>query len=80
MKMLAAVKLYALGRLTSSRAADLAGSSRAEFLLSLGRYEVFPLEDEWVEHEVGRRRTHGAVLVPDERVRPAMERHRAAAS
>ena len=55
MKMLAAVKLYELGRLTSSLAADLAGSSRAEFLLSLGRYRVFPFEGELAELEVRSR-------------------------
>jgi len=45
-RMLAAVKLYELGRLSSSRAAELAGMSRVEFLLSLARYEVFPMEAE----------------------------------
>jgi predicted HTH domain antitoxin len=55
MKMLAAVKLYELGRLTSSLAADLAGISRAEFLLSLGRYRVFPFEGELAELEARRR-------------------------
>ncbi|HEY4592275.1 MAG TPA: UPF0175 family protein, partial [Thermoanaerobaculia bacterium] len=44
LRMLAAVKLYELGRLSSGRAAELAGMSRVEFLLSLGRYKVFPLE------------------------------------
>jgi len=44
--MLAAVKLYELGRLSSGRAAELAGMSRVEFLLSLGRYKVYPLEAE----------------------------------
>jgi len=44
--MLAAVKLYELGRLSSGRAADLAGMSRVRFLLSLVRYRVFPLEAE----------------------------------
>ena len=43
MRMLSAVKLYELGRLSSGRAADLAGVPRVEFLLSLGRYQVFPL-------------------------------------
>ena len=43
LRMLAAVKLYELGRLSSGRAAELAGMSRVEFLLSLGRYKVFPL-------------------------------------
>ncbi len=44
--VLAAVKLYELGRLSSGRAAELAGMSRVEFLLSLGRYKVFPFEAE----------------------------------
>ena len=46
LRMLAAVKLYELGRLSSGRAAELAGLSRVEFLLALGRYKVFPLEAE----------------------------------
>jgi len=44
--LLAAVKLYELGRLSSGRAAELAGMSRVEFLMNLGRYKVFPLEAE----------------------------------
>jgi predicted HTH domain antitoxin len=44
--MLAAVKLYELGRLSSGRAAELAGVPRVEFLLALGRYQVFPFETE----------------------------------
>ena len=52
--MLAAVKLYELGRLSSGRAAELAGMARVEFLLSLGRYRVFPLEDELRDLEQGR--------------------------
>ncbi len=43
MRMLSAVKLFELGRLSSGRAAELAGMPRVEFLLSLGRYKVFPL-------------------------------------
>jgi len=46
LRVLAAVKLYELGRLSSGRAAELAGMSRVEFLLNLGRYKVFPLEGE----------------------------------
>jgi predicted HTH domain antitoxin len=42
-RVLAAVKLYEMGRLSSGRAAELAGMSRVEFLLSLNRYKVFPL-------------------------------------
>ena len=46
LRILAAVKLYELGRLTSGHAAELAGMARVEFLLELGRYKVFPLEAE----------------------------------
>lgn len=42
MQMLAAVKLYELGKLSSGRAAQLAGVTRVEFLLALGRYHVSP--------------------------------------
>lgn len=44
--VLAAVKLYELGRLSSGRAAELAGMSRVEFLSNLVHYQVFPLEAE----------------------------------
>jgi predicted HTH domain antitoxin len=44
--MLAAVKLYEMGRLSSGRASELAGVSRVEFLLNLKRYQVFPLSSE----------------------------------
>lgn len=46
LRILAAVKLYELGRLSSGRAAELAGLSRVEFLLSLGHYKVFPFQAE----------------------------------
>ena len=46
LRTLAAVKLFELGRLSSGRAAELAGMSRVQFLLSLGHYKVFPLEAE----------------------------------
>ena len=46
LRVLAAVKLYELGRLSSGRAAELAGMSRVEFLLALERYKVFPFEAE----------------------------------
>ena len=39
LRLLAAVKLYELGRLSSGRAAELAGMPRVEFLLALGRYQ-----------------------------------------
>lgn len=46
LRILAAVKLYELGRLSSGRAAELAGMGRVELLLSLARYKVFPFEAE----------------------------------
>lgn len=54
LRILAAVKLYELGRLSSGRAAELAGMSRVEFLLSLGRYKVCPFEAELQDLESGR--------------------------
>ncbi len=47
------VNLYALGRLSSGRAAELVGITRVEFLLALGRYHVFPLGEELKELEYG---------------------------
>ena len=41
--LLAAVKLYELGKLSSGRAAQLAGMTRPEFLASVGRYQISPL-------------------------------------
>ncbi|MEZ4301617.1 MAG: UPF0175 family protein [Polyangiaceae bacterium] len=55
LRKLAALKLYELGRLSSGRAAQLAGMSRVEFLLALGHYKVFPLEAELRDLES----THG---------------------
>jgi predicted HTH domain antitoxin len=40
LRFLVAAKLYELGRLTSGRAADLAGVPRVEFLAMLGRYHI----------------------------------------
>ncbi len=42
MCLLAAIKLFELGRLSSGRAAQLAGISRVEFLNVLGQYQVSP--------------------------------------
>jgi predicted HTH domain antitoxin len=57
MRILSAVKLYEMGRLSSGRAAELAGMSRVEFLLNLKRYSVFPmvseLDDLENKHEQG---------------------------
>ncbi len=48
MRMLTAVKLYQMGRLSSGRAAQLAGVSRVSFLQSLARYgaPIFDLTEE----------------------------------
>lgn len=54
LRLLAAVKLYELGRLSSGRAAELAGMPRVEFLLTLARFKVFPLEAELRELESQR--------------------------
>jgi predicted HTH domain antitoxin len=51
--LLAAVKLFEIGRLSSGRAAELAGMPRVEFLLSLSRFKVFPLAAELDELEGG---------------------------
>lgn len=51
LRVLAAVKLYELGRLSSGRAAELADMPRVEFLLVLERYNVFPFEAELRELE-----------------------------
>ena len=51
LRILAAVKLYEMGRLSSGRAAELAGMPRVEFLLTLGRYKVFPFQAELDELE-----------------------------
>ena len=53
LRLLAAIKLYELGRLSSGRAAELAGMSRVEFLLTLSRYKVFPLQAELDDLERG---------------------------
>jgi predicted HTH domain antitoxin len=51
LRLLAAIKLYELGRLSSGRASELAGIPRVEFLLALERYRVFPLLAELHELE-----------------------------
>jgi predicted HTH domain antitoxin len=54
LRFLAAVKLYELGRLSSGKAAELAGMTRVEFLGSLERVGVpaINLRDEEVESEI----------------------------
>ena len=58
MQILSAVKLYELGRLSSGRAAELAGMGRVEFLSTLGKYKVFPLLAELEEMEEASERSN----------------------
>lgn len=54
LSILAAVKLFELGKLSSGRAAQLAQLSRVEFLNLIGRYQVSPftLAPEELEQDV----------------------------
>lgn len=54
LRFLAAVKLYELGRLSSGKAAELAGMERVEFLHSLASVGVaaINLRDEEIEFEI----------------------------
>lgn len=58
MRVLAAVKLYEMARLSDSKAAELAGMSRVEFLLNLDKYQVFPFTQELQELEAERVGSH----------------------
>ena len=53
-QVLLAVKLFELGKLTSGKAAELAGMSRTAFLYDLSRYNVsaINLQAEEIEHEI----------------------------
>lgn len=57
-KYLLALKLYELGRISSGKAAKLAGISRIEFLMKLARYKVSPfqvdLQEVLEEAEIGK--------------------------
>ncbi len=53
-RMASAAKLYELGKLSSGRAAELAGISRVSFLQALGRYNVpiFDITYEELENDL----------------------------
>ena len=53
-RMAAAAKLYELGKLSSGRAAELAGIPRVSFLHALGRYgvSIFDMTDEELRRDV----------------------------
>jgi predicted HTH domain antitoxin len=61
LKMLAAVKLYELGKISSGKAAALAGTDRVSFLLGLERYRVsvFNYTPEELEREVAEAKARG---------------------
>jgi predicted HTH domain antitoxin len=44
LRLAAAVKWYEIGRISQSKAAELAGISRREFLDALSHFEVSPLQ------------------------------------
>ena len=44
MRIAAAVKWYELGELSQGKAAEVAGLTRAEFIMALGRFKVSPLQ------------------------------------
>lgn len=54
LRMAAAVKFFEMGKLSSGRAAELAGVSRIYFLHELSNYGVatFTLEEEELQHDI----------------------------
>ncbi|WP_457652780.1 UPF0175 family protein [Rhodocaloribacter sp.] len=56
LRLAAAVKWYELGRISQSKAAELAGLSRQAFLDALGRFGVSPFQvtAQELEEELGR--------------------------
>ncbi len=48
-KYLLALKLYELGKISSGKAAKIAGLSRVAFLMRLGRYKVSPFQVDFDE-------------------------------
>lgn len=54
MRFLVAARLYELGRISSGRAAELAGVTRVDFLTNIGRYRIsvfnYPVEE--LDHEI----------------------------
>ncbi|BAC90601.1 UPF0175 family protein [Gloeobacter violaceus] len=52
MRVAAAIKWYELGQISQSKAAEIAGLSRAEFINALFRYQVSPCQ--YTEAELAR--------------------------
>jgi predicted HTH domain antitoxin len=55
-RLMAALKMFELGKISSGKAAELAGMSRIEFLETCGRYRVSPFNysSEEAEEELKR--------------------------
>lgn len=55
-RLMAALKMFELGKVSSGKAAELAGMSRGEFLEACGRYRVsvFNYPPEEIEREIKR--------------------------
>jgi predicted HTH domain antitoxin len=53
-RLMAALKMFELGKISSGKAAELAGMSRAEFLEACGRYRIsiFNYPDEEIGEEI----------------------------
>jgi predicted HTH domain antitoxin len=56
MRLAAAAKWYEVGLISQGKAAEVAGVSRAEFLLALARLDVSPFQSDAddLAHETGR--------------------------
>jgi hypothetical protein len=66
-RLMLAAKLYGAEKLSSERAAKLAGLPHVEFLLNLGFYKVFPLQAELneLEREMEREESEREVEQPE---------------
>jgi predicted HTH domain antitoxin len=63
-RLMAALKMFELGELSSGKAAELAGLSRVEFLEACGRYRVSPFNYPAEELEDELRSDLEAIQVP----------------
>jgi predicted HTH domain antitoxin len=57
MRLAAAVKWYEMGTAPQSKAAEIAGLSRAEFIDALNRFRISPFQYDSVEELVGEATT-----------------------
>ena len=71
-RLMAALKMFELGKLSNGKAAELAGMSRGEFIDACGRYRVslFNYPPERVEAELAAEADAFGPADPDAAVRP----------